>query len=72
MDDLKSEGFREVYCYAGPDAGVDYSRYDLLNDREGELLVFEWDNWSEGEIKGSPARLERLRGRYELSEPVED
>ncbi len=71
MDDLRAEGFEEVYCYAGMDAGIDYSRYDLKHKEGGELLIFEWDNWAEGEVKADPPRLEALRERYQLSEPVE-
>jgi hypothetical protein len=70
MDDLTAEGFSVVYVYGGADAGVDYSRYDL-QDGAGELIVFEWDNWSEGEIEAAPARLRSLREKYHLSEVVE-
>ncbi len=70
MEDLLASGFEEVYCYGGFDAGIDYSRYDLKN-AEGELVVFEWDNWAEGEIRGEPRRLEALREKYRLSDIVE-
>jgi hypothetical protein len=36
-----------------------------------ELIIFEWDNWMEGEIKATPSRLEALREKYQLSAPVE-
>lgn len=68
--DLEAEGFEEVYGYGGMDAGIDYSRFDLKN-RAGELVVFEWDNWAEGEIRGGPERLEVLREKYRLGEVVE-
>lgn len=70
IEDLEAEGFEEVYCYGGMDAGIDYSRFDLKN-RDGELVVFEWDNWFEGEIRGEPERLEALREKYRLRELVE-
>jgi hypothetical protein len=70
LEDLEAEGFEEVYRYGGFDAGIDYSRFDLKN-RADELVVFEWDNWAEGEIRGAPERLEALREKYQLSEPVE-
>ena len=70
IEDLQAEGFEEVYRYGGFDAGIDYSRFDLKN-RDEELVVFEWDNWAEGEIKAAPARLEALREKYRLSGPVE-
>lgn len=71
IEDLKASGFEEVYRYAGADAGIDYGRYDLVNRDGGELLIFEWDNWAEGEIKAGPARLAALRETYHLPEPVE-
>lgn len=70
MQDLKMLGFIETYQYMGMDAGIDYQRYDLLNHTSGELIVFEWDNWLEGEIKAAPARLYALREQYQLSAPV--
>ncbi len=69
IEDLEAEGFEEVYCYRGADAGIDYSRYDL-KDEAGELLVFEWYNWTEGEVRGAPARLESLREKYRLAGSV--
>ena len=71
IEDLESEGFAEVYRYGGMDAGIDYSRFDLKNRAGDELVVFEWDNWAEGEIRGEPDRLEALREKYQLTELVE-
>jgi hypothetical protein len=70
IEDLESEGFEEVYRYGGFDAGIDYSRFDFKNGND-ELVVFEWDNWAEGEIRGEPRRLEALRAKFQLSEVVE-
>lgn len=70
IEDLESEGFAEVYRYGGFDAGIDYSRFDLKNGAD-ELVVFEWDNWAEGEIRGAPERLEALREKFVLPEIVE-
>ena len=70
IEDLEAQGFAEVYRYGGMDAGIDYSRFDLKN-RAGELVVCEWDNWAEGEIRGAPERLETLREKYQLSELIE-
>ena len=70
IEDLEAEGFEEVYRYGGFDAGIDYSRFDLKNGAD-ELVVFEWDNWAEGEIKGEPRRLEALRAKFQLPEVVE-
>jgi hypothetical protein len=71
IEGLESEGFVEVYRYEGMDAGIDYGRFDLKNPADDELVVFEWDNWMEGEIRGEPERLEALREKYRLREPVE-
>ena len=53
------------------DAGIDYNRYDLVNGDDGEAVVFEWDNWMEGEIKATASRLEAVREKYQLSNLVE-
>lgn len=70
-EDLKASGFEEIYRYDGMDAGIDYNRYDLMHQSDNELIIFEWDNWMEGEIKANGSRLEMLREKYQLSEPVE-
>lgn len=71
MEDLRAEGFEEVYFYGGMDAGIDYSRYDLRAPAGGGLIIFEWDNWAEGEIKADPSLLEALSEKYQLPAPVE-
>lgn len=70
MDDLKALGCIETYQYTGMDAGIDYQRYDLQNPIDGEQIIFEWDNWLEGEIKAGIDRLDALREQYQLSAPV--
>ncbi len=71
IDDLKAAGFEETYRYDGFDAGIDFNRYELTRRAGGEVIVFEWDNWTEGEIMAAPSRLEALRKRYGLSGQVE-
>ena len=71
IDDLKALKFKETYHYDGMNAGIDYDRYDLMSHAGDELIIFEWDNWMEGEITATPSRLEALREKYQLSEPVE-
>ncbi|HEY0737303.1 MAG TPA: hypothetical protein VGD69_20460 [Herpetosiphonaceae bacterium] len=71
IDDLKAAGFTEIYQYAGMDAGIDYQRYDLMHQADGELIIFEWDNWMEGSIQAAPPRLEALREHYQLSTPTD-
>jgi len=70
IDDLLASGFNEIYQYDGMDAGIDYNRYDLIHEDENELIVFEWDNWTEGEIKAMPYRLEAIRKKYQLSRVI--
>ncbi len=70
-EDLKAVGFEEVYRYGGMDVGIDYNKYELLNRADDELIIFEWDNWMEGEIQGTQSRLEALREKYRVSSPVE-
>lgn len=72
IGDLKAEGFEETFRYEGMDAGIDYNRYELKHGADGEVIVFEWDNWSEGEIVAAPSRLEALREKYGLPEVVEN
>lgn len=72
IEELKASGFELTYEYDGMDAGIDYNRYDLLNRADNELIIFEWDNWLEGEIKALPARLEALSEKYQLSKPVKN
>jgi hypothetical protein len=71
IEDLEAEGFEEVYRYGGMDVGIDYSRFDLKKRDGDELVVFEWNNWAEGEIMGEPERLEALREKYQLPELLE-
>ena len=70
IDDLKASGFEEIYQYGGMDAGIDYNRYDLLNRADNELIIFEWDNWAEGEVSATRSRLAALREKYQLPELV--
>ena len=72
IEDLKRSGFEEVYRYGGMDAGIDYNRYDLVKGADGESITFEWDNWMEGEVEAPLPRLQALRARYNLSDPLED
>ena len=70
IDDLKALKFKETYQYDGMDASIDHNRCDLMSQAGDELIIFEWDNWMEGEIKATPSRFEALREKYQLSELV--
>lgn len=69
--DLKAAGYVETYSYGGADAGIDYNRRELAHPAGGEPVVFEWDNWTEGEIEATPALLAALRETYRLAGPAE-
>ncbi|MBV9926183.1 MAG: hypothetical protein JOZ96_14280 [Acidobacteria bacterium] len=70
IKDLKSRGFKVVYRYDNFDVGIDFDRVELRDPAGGELVVFEWDNWMEGEVMAAPALLEALREKYQLGEIV--
>lgn len=69
---LKSDGWVQTYKYDGFDAGIDYN-FAVL-ERDGEEVLFSWDNWVEGEIQCSEQRLktiESLVGKtFKKGEPI--
>ncbi len=71
IEDLESRGFEAVYRYDNFDVGIDFDRVELRDPAGGGLVVFEWDNWTEGEVTAAPELLGALREKYGLGEPVE-
>ena len=59
-----AKGWVKTYEYEGFDAWIDYGRVDLRSGRE--ILRFEWTNWLEGEISGSPGAVAELTAAYNL------
>ena len=58
IESLKKRGWIVKSEYDNFDAGIDFSAYTL---RKGnQKIYFEWDNWSEGEIRGSKEILELI------------
>ena len=55
---LIEEQWIKIYEYTGFDAWVDYGCIKLRKD--GQRLKFEWDNWTEGSIEGSPQVLGKI------------
>ncbi|WP_036182402.1 hypothetical protein [Marinobacterium lacunae] len=54
-----AEGWSKIYEYDNiVDKGIDYDKVVLgKDDRE---LVFEWDNWLEGNVEGDSQDLEPI------------
>ena len=71
IKDLKSRGFKVVYLYDNFDVGIDFDRVELRDPAGGEVVIFEWDNWTEGEVMAEPDLLEALREKYRLGGLVE-
>lgn len=55
---LEKQGWEMTDQYDGIDAGIDYSCYTYR--KAGEVIVFEWTNWDEGEIFCSPHLLKEI------------
>lgn len=55
---LIDEHWTKTYEYTGFDAWIDYGCVNLRKD--GHRLKFEWDNWTEGSVEGSPQVLAEI------------
>lgn len=55
---LKNERWNLVYKYDLFDAGIDYDL--LVFEKEGEYILFGWDNWVEGEIQAQEIRMKEI------------
>lgn len=64
ITDLLQEGWGMASEYQGFDKGIDYNAYCL--EQNNVQIEFEWDNWSEGEIKCTPEISEILKNKYSL------
>lgn len=60
-----------AYKYANFDAGIDFDF--LILQKEGEEILFGWDNWFEGEIQCSNQRMmeieEMTNQKFKKGEP---
>lgn len=69
---LKFSNWVETYRYDEFDAGIDFD-FAVL-EKDGEEVIFGWDNWVEGEIQCSEPRMktiEYLVGEvFKKGEPV--
>ncbi|WP_161889463.1 hypothetical protein [Pontibacter russatus] len=55
---LKSDNWGEAYRYDGFDARVDFDF--IILEKEGEEVLFGWDNWIEGEIQCSERSIKTI------------
>ncbi|PKL35976.1 MAG: hypothetical protein CVV44_17260 [Spirochaetae bacterium HGW-Spirochaetae-1] len=58
IEELIDSGWKKIYVYNGFDAWIDYGKVKLK--RQGIVLTFEWDNWTEGSIEGPHDVIEAL------------
>jgi len=65
IDALVADGWTVIEKYDNFDMGIDYDRVVLAKD--GEQIEFTWDNWTEGEIKCSSARLKEIEASYNIA-----
>jgi hypothetical protein len=61
---LESEGWLVVNEYINFDKGIDFDSYKLK--KGNEIIILEWDNWIEGEIKCSEKLLKFLKQKFQL------
>lgn len=66
---LVDAGWRVEYEYPEStiDKGIDFDAYTLV--REGQKLDFEWDNWDEWQICGSPSAILGICSAFSIQPP---
>ena len=62
--DYIAEDWDKQYEYDGVDAWIDHGKVKLTNG--SRKLIFEWDNWMEGEIYGKKDEIFVIAERYKL------
>lgn len=65
LKEYLAAGWVKVYEYEGFDAWIDYGRIDLKKGRS--KIRLEWDNWTEGQIRGPRTEIEALAKNKGLS-----
>jgi hypothetical protein len=56
---FEREGWEVIFNYDNFDKGIDYNAVTLQKGEE--KIEFTWDNWTEGEIRGSDIMLNEIR-----------
>lgn len=46
------------------DKGIDFDLYQL--DKNGETILFLWNNWSEGELKSSSTHIDNIEQQFSI------
>jgi len=64
IDSYKADGWKTEYEYDQFDKGIDHDFVRL--SKNGEVLLFGWDNWFEGEIRCSDERRSEMEARFNL------
>ena len=67
---LIADHWNVAYKYNEFDAGIDFDL--VLLEKDGEQILFGWDNWVEGEIKCSDTRLKAISRLANVSLSVGD
>jgi len=67
IDDLIKQGWCANNTYNEFNSWIDYGRVVLT--KNSVKLVFEWDNWTEGVIKGPKDLVSKIGSEYELNKP---
>ncbi|MGD1847904.1 MAG: hypothetical protein ACFB10_21120 [Salibacteraceae bacterium] len=52
---LVAEAWKVTYKYDNFDAGIDYDF--VILEKDGEEILFGWDNWFEGEVQSSEPKM---------------
>ncbi len=65
LEGLKSRSWTVISEYKLFDKGIDYDAYYLKKGKD--KLDMQWDNWAEGEIKGSPEILDTIQSEQMVS-----
>jgi len=68
IDDLIEQDWNAKNTYNEFNAWIDYGRIVLR--RKGAKLIFEWDNWTEGVVKGPNEIVSRIASDYDLKKPT--
>lgn len=64
LEGLKSKSWTVISEYKLFDKGVDYDAYTLKKGRS--KLDMQWDNWVEGELKGSPEMIDLIQSEQKV------
>jgi hypothetical protein len=61
-----------TYKYDLFDAGIDFDL--IVFEKDGEFILFGWDNWMEGEIQAEEIRMkeieQQLKTNFKRGEPL--